>query len=122
VPSNSTLIPFHQGVSAVKFNPDTISPRGENFRHTLPELGRRSPEGVASKVGETLCTAYVTSLMAAQEAKEAKGSMPVLLKTATPGTRRYQSLAGKARGVASKVGETLRTACVTRGSMPELLT
>jgi hypothetical protein len=73
-------------------------------------------------VGETLCTAYVTSLMAAQEDKEAMGSMPVLLKTATPGTRRYQSLAGKARGVASKVGETLRTACVTRGSMPELLT
>jgi hypothetical protein len=89
VPSNSTLIPFHQGVSAVKFNPDTISPRGENFRHTLPELGRRSPEGVASKVGETLCTAYVTSLVAAQEAKEAKG---VNAGAAEDRYTRYQTL------------------------------
>ena len=70
--------------------------------------------------------------MEAQEAKEAKGSMPELPMTATPGARRYQSLAGKARGLASKVGETLCTAYVTslvaaqeakeaKGSMPELL-
>ena len=32
----------------------------------LPELGRERPEEVASKVGETLHSAYVTSLVEAQ--------------------------------------------------------
>ena len=68
-----------------------MSPLGLGYNRytryqTLPELGRERPEGVASKVGETLRTAYVTSLVEAQEGhlcpcpwQEAKGSMPELL-------------------------------------------
>jgi hypothetical protein len=49
----------------------------------LADLGRESPEEVASKVGETLRTAYATSLVEAQGGtfvlalgRRAKGSMP----------------------------------------------
>jgi hypothetical protein len=56
---------YNTGSSVTRY-PATQGPLHVTRYETLPELGRERPEEVASKVGETLHSAYVTSLVEAQ--------------------------------------------------------